>query len=203
MRPEFVVIPAKGIVTGKTRLMDVLVPANRVALNHVQLVQTMTAAAETFGRERTYVVSPCDRVEEIVRTAGLGFIRERVPPGLNQALEQARAELLRGAPTALCVLPVDLPGVSAAVLHDLLARGDAARALLVPDRAGDGTNFMRLPAGCDIPFSYGPRSFAMHVRLLAQAGCLPDIVANTYLRDDIDYAVHLQLHEKYRELLAN
>jgi len=202
MRSEIVLIPAKGIGTGKSRLMEVLVPASREALNRAQLIQTVSAAAETFGHESTYVVSPCERVEAIVRAAGVGFIRERVPLGLNQALEQARSELRRAGPGALCVLPVDLPDVSAAVLHDLLRHRDPGRPFVVPDRAADGTNFLHLPAGCELLFSYGPGSFSKHVRLLAQAGWILDIVANTCLRDDLDDARQLRLHDTYRELLA-
>lgn len=202
MRPELVIIPAKGFATGKSRLTHVLRPAARQALNRTQLLQTVAAAAEVFGRDRTFVVSPCERVQEAVRGENVGFIRERVPPGLNEALEQARTELLGRGATALCVLPVDLPGVSGAVLRELLERRDPERALVVPDRAGDGTNFLRLPAGCDVPFSYGPGSFALHFRLLAQAGCMPEVVADTCLRDDLDDAEHLRLHEGYRELTA-
>lgn len=202
MRPEMVVIPAKGFATGKSRLMDVLSTASRQALNRAQLIQTVRAAAETFGTERTFVVSPCEGVKEAVRAERVGFISEREPPGLNEALEQARAELLRGVAGALCVLPVDLPCVSADVLRVLLSLCDASRALVVPDRAGEGTNFLRLPSGCNIPFSYGPDSFAKHIRLIECAGWQPKIVTNTCLRDDIDDACHLKLHDNYRALLA-
>jgi 2-phospho-L-lactate/phosphoenolpyruvate guanylyltransferase len=203
MRPELVVIPAKGLATAKSRLMDVLVPEARQALNRAQLIQTVRAASEAFGFESTYVVSPCDGVEQAVRTEGVGFVRERVPPGLNQALEQARAELIgRRRGGALCVLPVDLPLVTGQLLRELLVRCEEHRALIVPDRAGDGTNFLRLPAGCEIPFSYGPGSFAQHVGLLKLAGWPTEIVMDTCLRDDLDQARDLWLHEGYRELLA-
>jgi 2-phospho-L-lactate guanylyltransferase len=32
----------------------------------------------------------------------------------------------------------------------------------VPDRRGDGTNVVDLPAGCGFQFSYGPGSFGRH-----------------------------------------
>lgn len=204
MRPELVVIPAKGLAAGKSRLMDALLPSARHALNRAQLVLTVRAAAGAFGRRQTFVVSPCERVEEIVRAEGVGFIRESEPPGLNEGLETARDFLLgQGQGQAsLCVLPVDLPAVSEGALRELLCLRPVGRALIVPDREGDGTNFLRLPAGCAIPFSYGLGSFAKHVRLLEAAGWAPEIAMGTCLRDDLDYPHHLRLHPAYGEVLA-
>jgi 2-phospho-L-lactate/phosphoenolpyruvate guanylyltransferase len=202
VRPELVIIPAKGLAAGKSRLMDVLLPSARQALNRAQLVRTVRAAAGAFGRCQTFVVSPCERVEEIVRTEGVGFIREPEPPGLNEGLETARAFLLGHGQTSLCVLPVDLPAVSEGALRELLCMRPAGRALIVPDREGDGTNFLRLPPGCAIPFSYGLNSFAKHVRLLETAGWAPEIAMGTCLRDDLDHPHHLRLYRAYGEVLA-
>lgn len=199
---DVVVIPAKGLRTGKSRLMDCLLPSSREALNLSQLTQTVRAACELFGPDHTYVVSPCGRVEDVVRREGVRFIRESAPPGLNEALEQARSALLPLSVRSISVLPVDLPCVSAEILRQLFAHYSQG-ALVVPDRAGDGTNFLRLPAGCDIPFSYGPGSFGEHVRLLAQAGFPPGIIGDTCLRDDLDDIRHLRMHDRYRELLTD
>lgn len=191
MLPDRVVIPAKGLAAGKSRLMDVLLPSEREALNRAQLVRTVRAAAGAFGRLQVFVVSPCERVEAIVRAEGVGFIREPVPPGLNEGLERARSLLLREGDTPLCVLPVDLPAVGEGVLRELLSRRSADRAVIVPDREGGGTNFLRLPAGCAIPFSYGPRSFAKHLRLMEQADWAREIVMDSCLRDDLDHPYQL------------
>lgn len=202
MRPERVVIPAKGLVEGKSRLMDVLLPSAREALNRAQLVRTVRAAAAAFGQRQVFVVSPCERVEAIVRAEGVGFIPDPVPPGLNEGLERARAWLLRESDTPLCVLPVDLPAVDEGVLRELLSRRCADRALIVPDRAGEGTNFLRLPAGCAIPFRYGPGSFAKHLRLMEQAGWAREIVMDSCLRDDLDHPHQLRPHRPVDAALA-
>ncbi|WBY04020.1 NTP transferase domain-containing protein [Ramlibacter tataouinensis] len=194
-------IPAKGIATGKSRLAHCLRPGMRERLNLFQLMSTIRAAADAFGPERTYVVSPCAEVGAVVRSEGVRFIRESVPPGLNDALEQARTELATRALT-MTVLPVDLPGVSAEALRDLFLHCAPDEALIVPDRATDGTNVLRLPMACPIQFSYGPRSFATHVRLLAMAGFPPRVIRGTCLRDDLDDIRHLRMHSRYSELIA-
>ena len=55
------------------------------------------------------------------------------------------------------------------VAHGDLPRASGLGALLpfdgvtlVPDRRDDGTNVLRLPAGCDFRFAYGPGSFRAH-----------------------------------------
>ena len=202
MQPDVVVIPAKGLSTGKSRLAQYLSASQRNTLNLAQLVRTVRAAVEAFGSERTFVVSPCKGVEEIVRREGVGFVRERLPPSLNQALEQARAELLTRDVRSISVLPVDLSGVRGTVLREVLAGCGPHEALVVPDRVAQGTNFMRVPAACDIRFSYGPGSFATHVRLLAQAGFGPRIVGCTCLRDDLDDIAHLRMHDRCSKMLV-
>ncbi|WP_332815995.1 2-phospho-L-lactate guanylyltransferase [Ramlibacter sp.] len=204
MRPDVVLIPAKGVADGKSRLRNVLSPSRRQELNLAQLRQTLHAAAAVFGSGNTYVVSACAGVEEVAAAAGLCFIREGgVPPGLNEALEQARAHVVHSvSPRSMAILPVDLPGVGEAALREVLASCPVEEALIVPDRAGQGTNFLRIPASCGIPFAYGEGSFARHVRLLAQEDVNVRVVGQTCLRDDLDEPLQLRLYGRYGDLLA-
>ena len=59
--------------------------------------------------------------------------------------------------TQVIVAHSDLPRAS-----DLAAVGAEAGITLVPDRYGNGTNVIALPADAGFQFSYGPGSFARH-----------------------------------------
>lgn len=201
MKPEVVVIPAKGIATGKSRLMHDLPAPAREQLNAAQLTTTLRAARAAFGATRTYVVSACSQVLSLAAREGAVCLAEKGPPGLNEALEQARAEL-RDQVHAITVLPVDLPEVSPACLRAVLQACGPDEALLVPDRAGQGTNVLRLPMACALSFSFGLHSFARHRQQLEQAGWPHVVVLDTPLRDDLDEACHLQLHASALERLS-
>ena len=191
MQRDVVLIPAKGLATGKSRLRHVLSRAQRQALNISQLHQTLCAAIGAYGPDCVHVVSPCLRVAGIASSVGVMFLPERAPAGLNSALEQARRHILASIPRCISVLPVDLPCVSAAVLRALLQTCTPEEPIIVPDRARKGTNFMRLPIECGIPFGYGEGSFSRHVQAISRAGFAPRVVEHTCLRDDLDEPAQL------------
>lgn len=77
--------------------------------------------------------------------------------GLNGAVEAGVDHLRAGGVTQVIVAHSDLPRAS-----DLAAVGAEAGITLVPDRYGNGTNVIALPADAGFQFSYGPGSFARH-----------------------------------------
>ena len=58
---------------------------------------------------------------------------------------------------------------------------------LVPDRRDDGTNVLRLPAGCDFRFAYGPGSFRAHRAEATRLGLAVRVLRDPDLAYDVDW----------------
>ena len=96
--------------------------------------------------------------------------------GLNGAVEAGVDRLRDAGVVQVTVSHADLPRASG-----LAAVGETAGITLVPDRYGNGTNVIALPADAGFQFSYGPGSFARHsaeagrLRLPLRVLDLPDL----------------------------
>jgi 2-phospho-L-lactate guanylyltransferase len=77
--------------------------------------------------------------------------------GLNGAVEAGVDHLRTAGVMHVTVSHADLPRASG-----LAAVGSAPGITLVPDRYGNGTNVIALPADAGFRFSYGPGSYARH-----------------------------------------
>ncbi|HEV3364211.1 MAG TPA: 2-phospho-L-lactate guanylyltransferase, partial [Acidimicrobiia bacterium] len=64
---------------------------------------------------------------------------------------------------------------------------------LVPDRAGNGTNVICVPAGAGFTFSYGPGSFTRHTAEALRLGLPLRVVRGRALGHDVDTPADLLL----------
>lgn len=182
------VIPVKAFHAAKGRLASALDPAARAALARSMAEEVVRAAAPLP------VTVVCDDPEVAGWARDLGVTVAWTPGlGLDGAVEAGvRAVEAEGA-TRVVVAHADLP----------LARGLAALAqpgeheptsiTLVPDRHGDGTNVVVLPAGCGFRFAYGPASFARHRAEGARLGLAVHVVNDPHLGWDVDLPADLDL----------
>jgi 2-phospho-L-lactate guanylyltransferase len=118
------------------------------------------------------VISP-DR-EVLARASDLGArtVRQR-SRGLNAGLREAREDVVAGGATALLVLPIDLPFVSAEAIRRVtgaIAALPHPAVVLVPDRHGTGTNALTLRPPDAIEFAFGRGSRAAHRAAAEAAG---------------------------------
>jgi 2-phospho-L-lactate guanylyltransferase len=92
------------------------------------------------------------------------------------------------------VLPADHACIAAPARRRFAAQARGRRAAVIaPDRAGDGTNALLLPARPRFAFAYGPGSFARHRRALAARGWEVTLCADPALRFDLDTPQDLAL----------
>lgn len=164
-----IVIPARGLATGKSRLTAALSPEARAALTGRMLTRVIRASLEAEVACDVVVVSPDEATLDLV-----GHIDPRVHalrqnlamPGLNPALQQARRWAIRRGAPAMLVLFGDLPLLTA---DDVRALAWAeAPVVLAPDRHGRGTNAAVVPlfhrdAESAFHFQFGDGSFAAHL----------------------------------------
>jgi 2-phospho-L-lactate guanylyltransferase len=115
--------------------------------------------------------------------------------GLDGAVEAGVAAVEAAGATRVVIAHADLP-----LARDLarLARPgrpgvEPTSITLVPDRHGDGTNVVVLPAGCGFRFAYGPGSFARHRAEGARLGLAVHVVHDPHLGWDVDIPADLDL----------
>ena len=124
----------------------------------------------------------CDDIE-VARWARAGGALVVWEPGrgLNGAVEAGVDHLRAGGVTQVTVAHADLPRAT-----DLAQVGDAPGITLVPDRYGNGTNVIALPAGTGFRFSYGPGSFARHRAEAERLGLPVHVLDRPDLAYDVD-----------------
>ena len=179
----FVLVPVRGLEGAKARLGEVLDPEERRALVERLLRQTVVAATAA-GAAAVAVVSPDRETLGRARQLGAAAVPQR-GGGLNEGLEEGRAWAEAAGADAILVVPADVPAVSAASLAAVIAAAREAGApwavgasdapglvVVVPDRAGSGTNVLLVAPPRAIPFCFGEGSRAAHAAAARDAGAV-------------------------------
>lgn len=175
-----IVIPARGLAAGKTRLTGALTPQARTALTERMLRRVIVAALEADVATAVVVVSPDQATLDLAaRTDERVYpLRQDVTmPGLNPALNQARRWAVQRGAAAMLILFGDLPLLTADDIR-ALAWADAP-VVLAPDRHGRGTNAALLPlryvaaedaARPQFQLQFGTDSLAAHLAEASRLG---------------------------------
>lgn len=180
--PAAVLVPIKAFAEAKRRLEPALAHPERLALVH-QMAERVVAAAAPLP---VAVVCDDNEVADWARRHGALVIWEP-GRGLNGAVEEGVARLARMGVEQVTVAHGDLPRATG--IGSIEAFSGVT---LVPDRHGDGTNVIRLPAGCGFRFSYGPGSFSRHRAECVRLGLPARVVSAPGLTWDVDVAADLE-----------
>lgn len=189
VRKLWVVLPARGVGQGKSRLAPVLDIAARTRLNRWLLKRTLGIIARWQGSLcRCIVVSSCAQTLLIAKRAhALALTEPRPGRGLDRAVDHAVGEAIRQGARRVLVLPSDLPTLSVAALDALAVRAVAGNhCVIAPDSARTGTNALLLNARGRFAFSYGPGSCARHVEASRSRGWGVSVCVHPALALDID-----------------
>jgi 2-phospho-L-lactate guanylyltransferase len=154
-----VLIPVKDFTQAKARLAGVLSPADRALLARWMAERVVAAA----GSLPVFIVCDDEAVAEWA-TSVHATVLWRPGHGLNGAATDGVAALAAEGFASAIVAHSDLP-----LAHDLAVLPRDGAAVFVPDRHGDGTNAIAIPAASGFEFRYGARSFERH---LAEAATL-------------------------------
>lgn len=166
-------VPLRGLEDAKTRLGAELDPEERFELVVAMATRTLAAARDARGLAGTVLVTADPAAARLADDLGALTIVQRLP-GLNAALRESRAVAVRHGASAILVLPIDLPAISAATIEAVLADAGTHRVpgrplvLAVPDRHGTGTNTLLVAPPEAIDPAFGEGSFAAH-RAAAEA----------------------------------
>ena len=194
------VIPVGALEGAKSRLGGSLDAEERQDLVRYLLDRTISAVRGSPTIERVAVVSPDLEVLSVAKQSGAAPI-EQVGTGLNEGLEQAVRWAIESGASAVLIVAADLPSVSAAAIHQVVATAAAAvqpgrgLVLVVPDRHGRGTNALLLSPPDVIRPSFGEDSRAAHEAAARAAGAL-NIELDGPLGLDLDLPADLTLAEE-------
>ena len=185
MGPHAVLVPVKAFSDAKLRLAPALSPESRARLAQAMATKVVESAAGLP------VAVVCDDPAVARWARGLGALVIWEPGrGLNGAVQHGVARLGREGAEAVVVAAGDLP-----LATDLRWVFEFHGITIVPDRHGDGTNVISVPAGCGFTFSYGPGSFKRHVDEAVRTGRPLQVVENTPLAWDVDVPGDLAARE--------
>ncbi len=179
--PAAVLVPIKAFADAKHRLEPALSDRERLALVQRMAEQVVRAAAPL----PVAVVCDDNEVAAWARRHGALVIWEP-GRGLNGAVEEGVARLGDIGVDQVTVAHGDLPRATG-----IGTIAPFFGVTLVPDRHGDGTNVIRLPARCGFRFSYGPGSFSRHRAECTRLGLAARVVSAPDLTWDVDVAADL------------
>jgi 2-phospho-L-lactate/phosphoenolpyruvate guanylyltransferase len=186
------IIPVGTLAGAKTRLGETLDAEERLDLVDRLLARTVAAVLAVDALGDVLVVSPDRDVLRRAAELGARTLRQR-SRGLNAGLNEARADAVAGGATAVVVLPIDLPFVTAdtvrAVAEAIIGAPPPA-VVLVPDRHGTGTNALALRPPGVIDFAFGRASRHAHRAAAEAAGA-------AYLELDGPLTVDLDTPDDY------
>lgn len=173
---DAVLIPVKAFSRAKLRLAPALSPERRHELARTMATRVLVSAAGLP------VAVVCDD-EEVAEWAGAhgALVMWEPGRGLNGAVHAGAVRLRDLGAAKVVVAAADLP-----LATDLRWVTEFAGVTIVPDRRGEGTNVISLPANADFRFSYGPGSFERHRMEAERCGLGVRVVRSNTLGWDVD-----------------
>lgn len=172
-----VVIPLRSLRSGKLRLQSHLNKDARAELI-ADMANTVVLAACGLP---VFIVHDDEDVEQWALDRGATPVRG-TQPGLNRAVAEGVALAASHGHTEVIVAHADLPHAT-----DLRPVADFDGITLVPDRLRDGTNVLCVPTTINFPFSYGPGSFGVHLRIAEETGLPVRVLEDAALAWDVDH----------------
>jgi 2-phospho-L-lactate guanylyltransferase len=193
------VVPVKGFARGKSRLAEVLSPAEReqLARDFCDHVLGVVDASEAFAG--VLVLTDCDEVAGVVGERGAEVMRDACDGPLGALVDAALASLAgRGARGAV-VLMSDLPLLTPEEVRRMVAGLAAAPLVLAPDRRDEGTNALAIAPPDRMPTCFGHRdSFARHAERARASALEVTVERSDGLACDVDSPEDLAIAQACR-----
>ncbi len=184
----FLVIPVKRAAGSKQRLASELPDGVRQLVSRALASRMVRCAAEGWAPSRVVVVGDDPEITELSGRLGLATVEDD-GGGQSDAVRVGQAWCLERGASTLATVAADLPRVEASDLRRLweMAAQLAPNSLVViPDRAGSGTNGLLLNPADQDPFSFGPDSLRRHREMAQHLGLSLSVLDLPRLAWDVD-----------------
>jgi 2-phospho-L-lactate/phosphoenolpyruvate guanylyltransferase len=182
---DFAIIPVKGLVESKSRLVRSLSPQDKKKLIIALLEDVLSAVNESHLFNRVLVVSPDPSVEKEANLLPETFLQQE-GQGLNAGIRQSTHFAMRERASSVAVLLADIPMLEARDLKELYSVGGTAEKVVLAPSMKGGTNVMvREPPNIIAP-AYGRWSFSTHLRAAQKTEFPVYSVSNPRLSFDVD-----------------
>jgi 2-phospho-L-lactate guanylyltransferase len=182
------ILPVKGFGAAKQRLSDLLGQGAREALAQAMFSDVLASLRRVKGLDSIAVVTADSRAESAAGGARVQVLRDHAQSGQSDATRIGIAHAVEAGFDRVLLVPGDTPLLDPLEIDGMLARaaGDRLDAVIVPDRAGSGTNALLLrPPGAFEP-SFGPGSLERHVEAATVAGITFRVEGVVSLMHDVD-----------------
>ena len=182
------ILPVKSFGTAKQRLSDLLGQGSREALAQAMFSDVLAALRKVKGLDAIAVVTDDARAESAAGGGRVLVIRDRLRSGQSDAVRQGVSHALEARFDRVLLVPGDTPLIDPVEVDGMLTRATAEGldVVIVPDRAGAGTNGVLLSPPDVFAPSFGPGSLERHVEAATAAGVRYRVEAVASLMHDVD-----------------
>jgi 2-phospho-L-lactate guanylyltransferase len=182
------ILPVKSFGAAKQRLSDLLGQGSREALAQAMFSDVLASLRRAKGVDVVAVVTGDARAESAAGGGRVLVLRDRAQTGQSDAAGCGIEHALEACFERVLLVPGDTPLIDPLEIDGMLTRASAEGldAVIVPDRAGTGTNGLLLRPPDAFRPSFGPGSLERHVEAAAAAGLRYRVEAIGSLMHDVD-----------------
>jgi 2-phospho-L-lactate guanylyltransferase len=182
------ILPVKSFGAAKQRLSDQFGQGSREALAQAMFSDVLASLRRVKGLDAIAVVTNDARAESAARGSRVLVIRDRDETGQSDATRLGIRHALDNAFERVLLVPGDTPLLDPLEVDGMLTRATAEHldAVIVPDRAGTGTNALVLRPPQAFEPSFGPGSLERHIEAASAAGVKFRVERVRSLMHDVD-----------------
>jgi 2-phospho-L-lactate guanylyltransferase len=182
------VLPVKSFGEAKQRLSDLLGHGSREALAQAMFSDVLASLRKVEAIDAIAVVTADARAESAAGGARVTVLRDRSQSGQSDATRLGVVHALEAGFERVLLVPGDTPLLDPVEIDEMLTRAaaDGLDAVIVPDRAGTGTNALLLRPPDAFGPSFGPGSLERHVEAATAAGVRFRVEGVRSLMHDVD-----------------
>lgn len=184
-------VPVKHFDRAKSRLADILDPADRKQLARAMLTDVLGTLVRVEGLAGILVVTSDVEVAALATEHEAAVIADPPETGFNEAVLHGMRWLDDRYHAGAVVVPGDIPFVTVAELDAVLAATSESPIVVVPATRDGGTNMLAVAPPLLMPPAFGPDSFARHVAAAHALGITPQTLRLDGAGHDIDVAADL------------
>ena len=182
------ILPVKTFGAAKQRLGDLLGQGSREALAQAMFSDVLGSLRRVKGLDAIAVVTDDSRAESAARGSRVLVLRDRADSGQSDAARVGIQHAVESDFERVLLVPGDTPLLDPLEIDGMLTRASAEHleAVIVPDRAGTGTNALLMRPPHAIDPSFGPASLERHIAAASAAGIRFRVERVRSLMHDVD-----------------